>query len=264
MSSSSGSTRTSRGSSFLEEDAFEVMGGCARDFLAEDYWSTDETICGYLWKSSGREKNKPKGFQKRWFRLSPSGLLYYKSKNETKPLKPVIPLENILSIVEAPDDVKKPHALQLVTQRRTFYLIASNDDERNVWLDAFNYLMRLRQFGELDDEDGESENSVFSNDDSCSEEAENFEGMIVRPPKSRIISLQVSLRDSTNSASSITPSSYQDEILFSDFDCDSPIETKGFLWKSPGSKKGPGHWQKRWFVIRKNLVMYFRYKTVSI
>ena len=36
---------------------------------------------GFLWKSSGREKNKAKGWQKRWFVVKKDGTIpYYKSK----------------------------------------------------------------------------------------------------------------------------------------------------------------------------------------
>lgn len=58
------------------------------DVLEDKQYTTEITIHqGHLLKSSGREKGKPKGFQKRWFILSPTFVTYYKTEKVRAQLK---------------------------------------------------------------------------------------------------------------------------------------------------------------------------------
>lgn len=75
------------------------------------------------------------------------------------------------------------------------------------------------------------------------------------------------MRDSFDSKVTTTPereTSCSDLFSVSDFNVNNDSKMESYLFKTPGSKKKPGSWQKRWFVMKSTAIYYYKQPKVSL
>lgn len=92
-------------------------------------------------RGKGGSLFKSRGWKKRWFVLKEGKLSYFEYKRTKayyfKPIG-VVRLTRHDFVVTYEEDEKSPFTFtfKLVTPARTFYLCASSEDERNMWIDC--------------------------------------------------------------------------------------------------------------------------------
>ena len=72
-------------------------------------------------------------WKRRWFVLRVDALTYYAMVGATSP-KGSILFEGGVAL--SPHSGKKPHCLSIITPKRTYYLAAKDEEERNAWFSA--------------------------------------------------------------------------------------------------------------------------------
>ena len=88
---------------------------------------------GWLVKSPPLEGGGMKSWRKRWFCLRSSKILeYYKSENGD--IKGVVNLEDCVSIHSALFHKKYKHVFDIQTRDRTYFLVASSQEEMVLWV----------------------------------------------------------------------------------------------------------------------------------
>ena len=136
----------------------------------------------------------------------------------------VIPLETV-TLVEGRDD-KKKNSFLLTTQLRDYYFYATSEEHREKWISAIleNVLKKSKLNG------GSINNNASLN----------------------------------NSTGNLGESNEAESVLASLLSNSVKPDKEGYLYKTPGSKKKPGNWQRRWFVLRGNFLFYFKQPKVRI
>eukprot|EP01104_Vermistella_antarctica_P010533 TRINITY_DN281_c0_g4_i1.p1 TRINITY_DN281_c0_g4~~TRINITY_DN281_c0_g4_i1.p1 ORF type:complete len:1382 (-),score=400.10 TRINITY_DN281_c0_g4_i1:56-4201(-) len=273
-------------------------GGAPRHVLRE----------GYLTKQGGHKKT----WKKRWFLLKPNLLYYYKTKQESiahidKKATGVIYLDGCF--VKAVDlsshkDTKasakdnKEHGKQFGiqifhAQRRTYFMYASSEAERQEWIEAF--LVRWQQPTRVDDDDDEVDNGGTGGD--ADDDAHVFKkGLTSRSPTPS----RASSRDDSNtieagadtyddtvddegtpratgpqsaaSPRSRPPTEQETQVyarskaqrMLGGREGDDKSEVQkamqgvrksGMLWRREGSSVS-SDWKKKWFVLKDNVMYY--------
>lgn len=82
-----------------------------------------------------------KNWKRRFFVLTEISMGYYKSIEETEPIK-TIPVGEITSVASSKELAGKEHLFEVVTPSRTFYVQAETDAELQDWLKAFETLLK--------------------------------------------------------------------------------------------------------------------------
>jgi dual adaptor for phosphotyrosine/3-phosphotyrosine/3-phosphoinositide len=117
------------------QEANEVIAGAAMEITTE---LSNPSLAvnskeGFLTKLGYHRKN----WKIRWFSLFRNELKYFNTKDDKTPLR-VIHLEDAKG-VERDDSMGKPHCLRLIMPYRTFFMIASSDEEADDWVQVLSW-----------------------------------------------------------------------------------------------------------------------------
>jgi len=103
---------------------------------------------GYLTKRGGMIKT----WRKRWCTITENNVLHYYANKKDKKPKGRINLQG--ASVEIASNCGKPHAFEIATKKRTYFLYASDVDDKYSWTEAVK--KAISQAGGGDDDDGSS------------------------------------------------------------------------------------------------------------
>ena len=181
---------------------------------------------GSFHKLKGKKKdleNMASGtWQRRWLILKKDRIMYYRKPTDTKEAGSIF-LSDIRSVLPDADTItQKSYSFQISTVERYYHFYASSEAHRT----------------------------------ESTEQIQNaLPSLFVRPPVSTKVEVEVSLRQETLDESR---ASLGDDFFFDSYFEVESSALEGFLWKTPGTKKKPGNWQKRWFVLKGSTVLYYR------
>eukprot|EP01100_Stratorugosa_tubuloviscum_P015431 TRINITY_DN8906_c0_g1_i1.p1 TRINITY_DN8906_c0_g1~~TRINITY_DN8906_c0_g1_i1.p1 ORF type:complete len:214 (+),score=97.59 TRINITY_DN8906_c0_g1_i1:68-709(+) len=95
---------------------------------------------GFLWKSGGKKRKTPGGWQRRLFILKDGKTLsYYKNKQEITP-RGTISIETITSVESADDITMRPNSFFIATPGRVYFIFSESANDKRDWVNA---LIRL-------------------------------------------------------------------------------------------------------------------------
>mmetsp|Transcript_104929 Transcript_104929/g.197721 ORF Transcript_104929/g.197721 Transcript_104929/m.197721 type:complete len:223 (-) Transcript_104929:31-699(-) len=84
-----------------------------------------------------------KSWHKRWFVLTPQYLIAFKFENDRRQVTEYIRLTDCSTVKPSDDETGKENSFSVVTPKRTFFLIASSANEREVWIQAVMHSLPL-------------------------------------------------------------------------------------------------------------------------
>uniref|UniRef100_A0A8C4X6Z7 Unconventional myosin-X-like n=1 Tax=Erpetoichthys calabaricus TaxID=27687 RepID=A0A8C4X6Z7_ERPCA len=214
---------------------------------------------GWLYKKGGGLSTlSRRNWKMRWFVLRESKLMYFENDSEEK-LKGTIDVRVAKEIV---DNHEKENALDIVTEERTFHIVAESPEDASGW---FNILSRVhgatsQQLREMHDEQANPKNAVGTLDvgliDSvCASDNPD------RPNSFVIITANRVIHCNTD-----TPEEMHHWIsLLQKPKGDSKIEGQEFLVRGwlhkevkSGAKSTSLKLKKRWFVLTNNSLDYYK------
>eukprot|EP01027_Heterolobosea_sp_BB2_P013998 GEZU01020139.1.p1 GENE.GEZU01020139.1~~GEZU01020139.1.p1 ORF type:complete len:701 (-),score=127.54 GEZU01020139.1:368-2470(-) len=97
----------------------------------------DITMSGWLTKQGGSHKT----WKRRWFVLKNCVLSYFKDPADPAPIDSINLIGRI--VTRADDEIGIPHALQLLTPSRTYYMYAETGDDAEKWMNTLKLACKV-------------------------------------------------------------------------------------------------------------------------
>ena len=187
---------------------------------------------GFLFKCDRKMGN----WQKRWVALDEQNLCYYRKQQDSKPAG-IIALASVIAVNPASDITKKPFSMAVSTADRIFYFYAISAEQRDQWISAIN-------------------SKLISSSQSIVKSIPSMNVPINLINTTTTTSSQPSQVISNNSTVIESPKLKHNSI--NNLENSNTNIREGYLWKTPGSKVKPGNWQRRWFVLTSNSILYYK------
>ncbi|MDP2434465.1 MAG: PH domain-containing protein [archaeon] len=110
--------------------------------------SAHDPPCPAVLQGWGKKKGRVRrNWKRRWLVLSSAKLEYYE-RNEKKAvrfLKGAIPLDLVISVSRYDGNKKRKHCISMSTVQRVYFIALSNGEERELWLNTINQLLRSNE-----------------------------------------------------------------------------------------------------------------------